>query len=121
MGNVVEAVSVVAHDNAFHSVRNYLEGLEWDRVPRLDTWLTDIFGLATTDYSTKVSKRWMISAVGRVMKPGCKADSVLILEGVQGAGKSTAMHVLGVHGHPDRVGRQGLLSGDPWQVDRRAG
>ncbi len=94
-GNVVEAVSVVAHDKAFHPVRNYLQGLHWDRVPRLDTWLTDIFGVAASDYSAKVGKRWLISAVGRVIKPGCKADSVLILEGFQGAGKSTAMNVLG--------------------------
>ena len=93
--SVIEAVSVVAHDHAFHPVRNYLHGLEWDRVPRLATWLTDIMGVEATDYSSKVGKRWMVSAVGRVMQPGCKADSVMILEGAQGAGKSTAMSVLG--------------------------
>lgn len=93
--HVIEAVSVVAHDHAFHPVRNYLNSLEWDRVPRLDSWLTDIMGVAPTDYSSKVGKRWMVSAVGRVMQPGCKADSVMILEGAQGAGKSTAMSVLG--------------------------
>ncbi|AZC37091.1 VapE domain-containing protein [Pseudomonas chlororaphis] len=93
--HVIEAVSVVAHDHAFHPVRDYLNGLEWDRVPRLDSWLTDIMGVAPTEYSSKVGKRWMVSAVGRVMKPGCKADSVMILEGAQGAGKSTAMSILG--------------------------
>lgn len=93
--SVIEAVSVVAHDHSFHPVRNYLHGLEWDRVPRLATWLTDIMGVEATDYSSKVGKRWMVSAVGRVMQPGCKADSVMILEGAQGAGKSTAMSVLG--------------------------
>ncbi len=93
--SVIEAVSVVAHDHKFHPVRDYLNKLEWDRVKRLGTWLTDIMGVAPTDYSSKVGKRWMISAVGRVMKPGCKADSVMILEGAQGAGKSTAMSVLG--------------------------
>jgi putative DNA primase/helicase len=93
--SVIEAVSVVAHDHAFHPVRNYLKGLEWDRVPRLDSWLTDVMGVAPTDYSAKVGKRWLVSAVGRVMNPGCKADSVMILEGAQGAGKSTAMSILG--------------------------
>ena len=93
--SVIEAVSVVAHDHAFHPVHNYLNDLEWDRAPRLDTWLTDIMGVDATDYSSKVGKRWMVSAVGRVMQPGCKADSVMILEGAQGAGKSTAMSVLG--------------------------
>lgn len=95
VGNVIEAVSVVAHYRAFHPVRNYLRGLEWDRVPRLDSWLTEIMGVEPTDYSSKVGKRWMVSAVGRVMAPGCKADSVMILEGAQGAGKSTAMSILG--------------------------
>jgi putative DNA primase/helicase len=92
---VIEAVSVVAHDHAFHPVREYLHKLEWDRVPRLESWLTDVMGVQASDYSAKVGKRWMLSAVGRVMRPGCKADSVMILEGAQGAGKSTAMSILG--------------------------
>ncbi|OZY48613.1 VapE domain-containing protein [Pseudomonas lundensis] len=93
--SVIEAVSVVAHDHAFHPVRNYLNKLEWDRVPRLDTWLNTVMGVAQSGYSAKVGKRWMISAVARVMRPGCKADSVMILEGGQGEGKSTAMSILG--------------------------
>ncbi|POA21599.1 conjugal transfer protein TraC [Pseudomonas sp. FW300-N1A1] len=93
--HVIEAVSVVAHDHSFHPVCQYLNGLEWDRVPRLSTWLTDVLGVELNDYSAKVGKRWMVSAVGRVMVPGCKADSVMILEGAQGAGKSTALGVLG--------------------------
>ena len=93
--SVIEAVSVVAHDNSFHPVRNYLNKLEWDRVPRLDTWLNTVMGVIQSGYSAKVGKRWMISAVARVMRPGCKADSVMILEGGQGEGKSTAMSILG--------------------------
>lgn len=93
--SVIEAVSVVAHDNSFHPVRNYLNKLEWDRVPRLDTWLSKVMGVVQSGYSSKVGKRWMISAVARVMRPGCKADSVMILEGGQGEGKSTAMSILG--------------------------
>ncbi len=76
-------------------MREYLEKLEWDRVPRIETWLTDVLGVNASEYSAKVGKRWLISAVARVMRPGCKADSVMILEGGQGAGKSTAMGVLG--------------------------
>jgi putative DNA primase/helicase len=93
--SVIEAVSIVAHDHAFHPVREYLHKLEWDRVPRLESWLTEIMGVTPSDYVKKVGKRWLISAVARVMQPGCKADSVLILEGAQGAGKSTAMSILG--------------------------
>ena len=93
--SVLEAVSVVAHDNSFHPVRNYLLNMEWDRIPRLDTWLHTVMGVRKSSYSAKVGKRWLISAVARVMRPGCKADSVMILEGGQGAGKSTAMGILG--------------------------
>lgn len=93
--HVIEAVSVVAHDHSFHPVREYLEKLEWDRVPRLESWLTDVLGVHANEYSAKVGKRWPISAVARVMRPGCKADSVMILEGGQGEGKSTAMGILG--------------------------
>lgn len=92
---VVEAVAVVAAHNAWHPVREYLEGLEWDRQSRLDFWLHTAMGVEVTPYSLKVAARWMISAVARVMEPGCKADSVLILEGGQGEGKSTALSVLG--------------------------
>lgn len=92
---VLEAVNSVAHDNAFHPVREYLDGLEWDGVPRLDQWLQRCLGVQDCDYTRKVGKRWPLSAVARVFRPGCKADSVLILEGMQGAGKSTSMSVLG--------------------------
>ncbi|BAP44750.1 DNA primase domain-containing protein [Pseudomonas sp. StFLB209] len=93
--SVMEAVSVVAHDHSFHPVRQYLDGLEWDRTPRLNSWLTDTLGVPATEYSAKVGKRWLISAVARIMQPGCKADAVMILEGGQGAGKSTAMNIIG--------------------------
>ena len=93
--HVVEAVNAVAHDNAFHPVREFLEALEWDGTPRLDHWLHKRLGVEDSPYSRKVGKRWMLSAVARVFRPGCKADSVLILEGIQGAGKSTSMSVLG--------------------------
>lgn len=95
VGSVMEAVSVVAHDHSFHPVQDFLNGLEWDQVPRIETWLTDCLGVAPTEYSSKVGKRWLISAVARAMEPGCKADAVMILEGGQGAGKSTALSIIG--------------------------
>lgn len=93
--HVVEAVSAVANDNAYHPVREYLESLEWDGVRRLERWLQDRLGVMDSSYTRKVGKRWLISAVARVCRPGCKADSMLILEGLQGEGKSTAARVLG--------------------------
>lgn len=92
---VLEAVNAVAHDNAFHPVRQYLDGLAWDGTPRLEQWLQNHLGVPDSEYVRRVGKRWMVSAVARVFSPGCKADSVLILEGLQGAGKSTSMAVLG--------------------------
>lgn len=92
---VLEAVNAVAHDNAFHPVRQFLDGLAWDGTPRLEQWLQNHLGVADSKYARRVGKRWMVSAVARVFSPGCKADSVLILEGLQGAGKSTSMAVLG--------------------------
>lgn len=92
---VLEAVNAVAHDNAFHPVRQFLDGLAWDGTPRLEQWLQNHLGVTDSEYARRVGKRWMVSAVARVFSPGCKADSVLILEGLQGAGKSTSMAVLG--------------------------
>ncbi|HCL3291055.1 toprim domain-containing protein [Pseudomonas aeruginosa] len=97
--SVLEGVSVVANDNRYHPVREYLEGLSWDGQPRLRTWLKDRLGgvplVAPPGYVEAVGVRYLISAVARVMVPGAKADCVLILEGLQGKGKSTALKILG--------------------------
>jgi hypothetical protein len=67
---------------------------EWDGVGRLDHWLVDYFGVEDTEYARCVGRWWLISAVARVFKPGCKADHVLILEGLTGTFKSTAIATL---------------------------
>lgn len=90
-----DAVLVAAQDSRFHPVRDYLNGLRWDGTPRLQDWLSDYFGCEKNPYSMAVGEKWMIAAVARVMRPGCKMDHVLILEGTQGRGKSTALRILG--------------------------
>ncbi|CDF82634.1 virulence-associated E family protein [Pseudomonas knackmussii B13] len=96
---VLEAVSVVAHDNQFHPVQNYLKGLKWDGTPRLGSWLRDYMGAQTLsdcpEYPDIMGMRYLVSAVARVMVPGAKADCVLILEGDQGLRKSSSLAVLG--------------------------
>lgn len=96
---VLEAVAVVAHQNQFHPVRDYLLGLKWDGVPRLRSWLVDYLGAQALadrpDYPAVMGMRYLVSAVARVMLPGAKADCVLILEGEQGLRKSSALGVLG--------------------------
>lgn len=96
---VLEAVAVVANQNPFHPVRDYLQGLKWDGTPRLRTWVKDYLGgvalAGNDDYPGVMGMRYLVSAVARVMKPGAKADCVIILEGEQGLNKSSALRVLG--------------------------
>jgi predicted P-loop ATPase len=94
-GDVESAVIAVAHDDQFHPVRDYIGGLQWDGVARLDTWLIDHVGADDTDYTRAVGARFLIGAVARVMRPGCKLDQMMILEGPQNLGKSKVFKVLG--------------------------
>jgi predicted P-loop ATPase len=89
-----QAVQAVAREQSFHPVREYLGGLKWDGSKRIDDWLVLYFGAEPSDYARAVGRRWLISAVARIYSPGCKADAVLILEGLQGLGKSSALRAL---------------------------
>lgn len=90
-----DAVTVVAGENGYHPVQAYLEGLTaWDGTPRLDTLLVDTLGAADTPYVRAVTRKTLVAAVARVMKPGCKFDTALILCGGQGIGKSTLVQRL---------------------------
>lgn len=90
-----EAVLVVSKDIRFHPVREYLESLTWDKTPRLETWLRDFCGADDTAYVRACAKKTLCAAVMRVMRPGCKFDHVLLLEGEQGIGKSAVCRILG--------------------------
>lgn len=85
---------------AYDPVAEYLNSLEWDGVSRIGaateaSWLTTYCGVEDTSYSRKVGARFLISAVARALSPGCKVDTVLVLEGDQGARKSTTLGILG--------------------------
>lgn len=122
--NVVsDAVQAVAHDTPFHPVREYLRRLTWDGVPRLDGWLQNYLGATgPRQYLQAVGRCLLISAVARVMRPGCQVDHVLVLEGPQGIGKTSAIRVLGGEWATDCVhGMEGVdaaiqLSGK-WLVE----
>jgi predicted P-loop ATPase len=90
-----QAVEIVAAENAFHPVRDYLTGLKWDGYPRLGTWLHVYLGVERSEYASAIGKMFMIAMVARVMRPGCQANYMIILEGPQGAKKSTICRILG--------------------------
>jgi len=92
---VHEAVQWAAMRKRIHPVREWLTELEWDGVPRVERWLITYCSAKETPLLRAVGKAWLIQAVARAMEPGCKADAVLILQGIQGCRKSTTCKVLG--------------------------
>jgi predicted P-loop ATPase len=91
---VAQAVVATANKNIVHPVRKYLESLQWDAKQRLPTLFSNYFGSEQTPYTEAVGKMLMIACVARVMSPGCKVDTVWVLEGNQGIFKSTAVKTL---------------------------
>jgi predicted P-loop ATPase len=92
---VYSAISLIARECSFHPVKEYLEGLEWDGTARLDRWLSGYLGVESNDYAATVGRMFLTSMVARIFRPGCKVDHMLILEGPQGALKSTVCATLG--------------------------
>ena len=85
-----DAILAVAAERAYHPILEYLEALPaWDEVPRIETLLIDYFGAEDSAYTRAVIRKTMAAAVARIYRPGTKFDSVLILNGPQGIGKST--------------------------------
>lgn len=106
----VEAGLIIsAQANEYHPVRSYLRGITflqevdgaaplevagWDGEKRIDTWVANYLGGETTPYACAVGAAFLIGCVARVMQPGCKLDTMIVLEGKQGKYKSTALEVL---------------------------
>ena len=96
---LTDAVVAVGMSQSFHPVHEWLEGLTWDGVPRIDGWLKDHCGAEVETESQKIavpamSKRWLISAVARAYDPGAKVDCTLVLEGEQSIKKSATFATL---------------------------
>lgn len=90
---VRSCVAAVARTNEVDALRAYLDSLAWDGRPRLDRVFEQL-GVADSPYARAVCKRFILSMVARGLMPGCKVDTMLILEGPQGRKKSTALRVL---------------------------
>lgn len=94
---------------SYHPVKDYLESLEWDGVERIDTMFTDWLGADDSKFTKEASRLFMLAGVKRIYEPGCKFDYMPILEGKQGAGKSTFLSLLGKgqwHGELHTMDRQ---------------
>jgi putative DNA primase/helicase len=103
MSTVVDALRMAADVNRFHPVREYLDGLTWDGVARLDEWLIKVLRLdaatltrARRRYLAAVGRKFFAAAVARVRVPGIKFDHMLVFHGDQGLGKSRLARVLAV-------------------------
>lgn len=93
---VDDAIDIMAARNSFHPIRDYLGALPpWDGVERLDYWLRDVLGAEGPEvYLAQAFRKWMVAAVTRVFMPGAQFDWMLVLEGLEGLGKSTFFRTL---------------------------
>lgn len=91
---IMAAVNVVAKRRRIHPVKAWLESIRWDGKPRLPTWLVDVMGVKDTPYARAIGTAWAVSAIARIYAPGCKVDTVLVLEGNPGTFKSSVLRAL---------------------------
>jgi predicted P-loop ATPase len=105
-----DALNMLCLENPHHPIRDYLDKIKWDGTSRLSELLPRYFGAENTPLNAAIGRIMLIAAVRRVRKPGCKFDTIAVLEGMQGTGKSTALSILaGVENFSDND----LLARDP--------
>jgi len=92
---VRDALCTASIASSYHPVQDYLNGLAWDGERRIARLCTEVLNLPDTPLTHKILRAWLISAVARAMKPGCKVDTALVLVGPQGFFKSSFFRVLG--------------------------
>lgn len=88
-------LAVTSAERLYHPVKEYLAKLKWDGAQRVDTLLIDYLGADDTPYVRAVTRKTLVAAVARIFQPGTKFDSILVLNGKQGVGKSTLFAKLG--------------------------
>ena len=94
-GIIDDALQEVTQDNKFHPVRDYLQGIQWDGDCRVDELFIKYLGAEDTPYVRAATRKWLCGAVARVMHPGIKFDTAIVLYGSQGLGKSLILEKLG--------------------------
>lgn len=98
---VQDAMVMCAEQNGFNEVLDYLNSLKWDGIERLDMLFIDYLGAEDNIYTRAVARKSITAAVARAFEPGCKYDTMPILIGRQGAGKSTLIRTLGKKWYAD--------------------
>ena len=91
---LADALDIVASEDSYHPIKEYVESLKWDGIKRIDTAFSDYFGAEETPYSAMCMRLILLGALERVYEPGCKFDIMLIIKGAQGIGKSTFFRFL---------------------------
>lgn len=94
--DIIDVMTKTALDRKYNPIKEYLQALpEWDGVPRVETLFIDYLGAEDNIYTREAAKRWLLAAVSRIYRPGCKFDYVPVLSGPPGIGKSTLAMKLG--------------------------
>ena len=94
---ILDAHDLVIRQSSYHPVRDYLNSLKWDGVERLDTMLIDYLNAEDTPLVRAMTRKHLVAAVARVMRPGVKYDYALTLSGPEGIGKTTIIRKLGMN------------------------
>lgn len=95
--------AVLSSERRYHPIQNYLNSLKWDGIERLDNLLIDYLGAENTEYVKTVTRKTFTAAVCRIYEPGTKCDTILVLCGEQGIGKSTLFSKMGMGWHSDSM------------------
>ncbi|MGH1350229.1 MAG: VapE domain-containing protein [Methyloligellaceae bacterium] len=89
-----DIIADIALGNAYHPIKEYLNGLQWDGLSRIDRFFIDLAGACDFPLTRSITQIWFIAAVRRIFEPGADYQELVILEGPQGHGKSTAIRKL---------------------------
>lgn len=103
----------IVMERSYNPLTEYIKGLpSWDGVERLDTLLIDYLGAKDSEYTRAVTRKTLVGAIARALKPGCKFDYMLTLVGGQGIGKSSIFRVLGGEFFSDALSLNDVRSKD---------
>lgn len=102
--NFKAGLTKIADDRSYHPIKQWLDALpKWDGTERLDTLLYITLGAEDTPYIRAVTRKTFVAAIARVKHPGIKFDSMLVMKGEQGCGKSTLIRRMGGNWYNDSL------------------